>query len=147
MQTSLRMSDRKDFERALADRLLGLGRLDSAGLERAFRLKSSDDERLEEILAKLGLVHEKDIAEAMAQELGLGVAVADDYPDAPVLEGVSVKFLRQARIIPLADTPDGIVLAMADPLNTYAVQSLGIITGKPVLVRVATAADIEAAFE
>jgi len=147
MLASLEIPDRKDFERALGERLLRAGRLDSGGLERAFRLKSSDDERLEEILAKLGLVHEKDIAEAMAQELGLGIAIADDYPDAPVLEGISVKFLRQARIIPLADTPDGIVLAMADPLNKYAVQSLGLITGKQVLMRVATAADIEAAFE
>jgi general secretion pathway protein E len=111
------------------------------------RLTAAGDERLEEILAKLGLVNEKHIAEAMALELGLLIAVAADYPDAPILDGISAKFLKQARVIPLADTPDGIVLAMANPLDPYPVQSIGVIAGKPILVRVATAADIEVAFE
>jgi general secretion pathway protein E len=143
----MELSRRKDFERALADRLLGAGRIDAAGLDRALRLTAAGDERLEEILAKLGLVNEKHIAEAMALELGLPIAVAADYPDAPILEGISAKFLKQARVIPLADTPEGIVLAMADPLDPYPVESIGVIAGKPILVRVATAADIEVAFE
>jgi general secretion pathway protein E len=143
----MEQSDRRDFERALAGRLLGAGRIDAAGLERALRLTAAGDERLEEILAKLGLVNEKDIAEAMALELGLPIAAAADYPDAPILEGISAKFLKQARVIPLADTPEGIVLAMANPLDPYPVQSIGAIAGKPILVRVATAADIDVAFE
>jgi general secretion pathway protein E len=140
-------SERKNFERALADRLLGAGRIDAAGLDRAQRLSAAGDERLEEILAKLGLVNERDIAEAMAIELGVPIAAAADYPDAPILDGISAKFLKQARVIPLADTPEGIVLAMANPLDPYPVQSIGVITGKPISVRVATAADIEVAFE
>jgi general secretion pathway protein E len=143
----MEQSARKDFERALADRLLGAGRIDAAGLERALRLTAAGNERLEEILAKLGLVNERDIAEAMALELDLPIATPSDYPDAPILEGVSAKFLKQARVIPVADTPEGIVLAMANPLDPYPVQSIGIIAGKPVSVRVATAADIEVAFE
>ncbi len=143
----MEQSDRKKFERALADRLFGAGRIDAAGLDRALRLSAAGDERLEEILAKLGLVNEKHIAEAMAVELGLPIAVAADYPDAPILEGISAKFLKHARVIPLADTPQGIVLAMANPLDPYPIQSIGTIAGKPILVRVATAADIEVAFE
>jgi general secretion pathway protein E len=143
----MEQSDRKNFERALADRLLGAGRIDAAGLDRALRLTAAGDERLEEILAKLGLVNEKHIAEAMALELGLPIAAIADYPDAPILEGISAKFLKHARVIPLADTPVGIVLAMADPLDPYPIQSIGTIAGKPILVRVATAADIEVAFE
>jgi general secretion pathway protein E len=143
----MEQSDRKKFERALADRLFGAGRIDAAGLDRALRLSAAGEERLEEILAKLGLVNEKHIAEAMALELGLPVAAAADYPDAPILEGISAKFLKHARVIPLADTPEGIVLAMANPLDPYPVESIGTIAGKPILVRVATAADIEVAFE
>ena len=139
--------DRKVFERSLGDRLLRANKLDAAGFDRALRLQSSDNERLEQILTKLGLVQEKDIAEATAAELGLGIAALDDYPDSPVLEGVSAKFLRQAQVIPLADTPNGIVLAMADPLNLYSIHSLEALAGKPILPRVATPADIESAFE
>ena len=63
--------ERVAFERSLAARLVANGRLDEAAAERALRLRAGSEERLEQILTKLGLVHEKDVAEAMSGELGV----------------------------------------------------------------------------
>lgn len=139
--------DRVTCERAVAARLIASGRLEEAAAEKAFRLQSGSDECLEHILTRLGLVHEKDVTEAMAAELGLPLVAPEDYPDMPVVEGASVKFLRQAQVLPLADTRDCLVLAMANPLDPHPVRSFELLCGKPVSVRVAARSDLELAYE
>ena len=74
-------------------------------------------------------------------------SIRADYPDAPVLESASPKFLKQAQILPLSDAPDRLVLAVTDPLDEYSVRSLALLTGKPVEIRIATPSDIELAYE
>jgi general secretion pathway protein E len=138
---------RVEFERSLTARLIENGRLEEAAAERAMRLRAGSEERLELILTKLGLVQEKDVAEVMAGELGLPLATLADYPDEPVLESASPKFLRQAQVLPLKDLPERLVLAVADPLNDYPVQSLALLAGKPVDIRIATPSDLELAHE
>jgi general secretion pathway protein E len=139
--------DRGEFERSLTARLIAAGRLDEAAAERALRLRAGSDERLERILTKLGLVHEKHVAEAISGELGLPLATAADYPDEPVLESASPKFLRQAQVLPLRETADQLVIAVADPLDDYPMRSLSLLAGKPVDIRIATPSDVELAHE
>ncbi len=135
-------------DRSIGEILVEQGKLDAAGLERARRLSESQGERVDRVLTKLGLVSEHDLAEAFAAGLDLPLVRAADFPDAPVLEGrVSTRFLKDARILPLADNPDGLVLAMADPLDSYATQAMRIIVGKPVVANVATPTDIENAID
>ena len=134
------------LEQSLANRLIADGKLDGAGLDRAIRLKGGDDRRLASILTKLGLVDERDMAKAMAQLLDAPVADQRAFPDAPVLDGaLSLRFLRQARVLPLAESASEIVLAMADPLDHYAARAVEVAADKAVRIVVATATDIEAA--
>ena len=139
--------DRATFERALAARLVAAGRLDAAAAERAFRVRATGEDHLEQILTTLGLVPEQRVAAAVAEELGLPLVAAAEFPDEVVFELASAKFLRQARVLPLADTGDGVVLAMADPLDPHPVRAFEVLTGQPVSVRVAVPSDIEAAYE
>lgn len=139
--------DRVTCERAVAARLIASGKLEAAAAERAFQLQSGSDERLQHILTNLGLVREKDVAEAIAAELGLAIVAPEDYPDTPVVEGASVKFLRQARVLPILDGRDGLVLAMADPLDAHPVHAFELLCGKSVSVRVAAPSDLELAYE
>ncbi len=133
---------------ALAQRLLSTGALTQAGLDRAARLASESAERLERVLAQLGLVSERDIADALAALLDLPVAAADDYPAEPVLEdGLNLKFLKEAQLLPLADRDGHLAVAMVDPLNDYAAEAAAFAAGKPVLRFVAYPADFDAAFE
>jgi general secretion pathway protein E len=140
-------ADRRTFERALAARLMDAGKLEAAAFERALRLQASSDERLEVLLIKLGLASERDIADALASELALTVATPAEFPDAPVLDGkISKKFLKQAGVLPLADTPEALILAMVDPLDAFAVRAIEMASGKNVTVRVALPSELETAY-
>ena len=128
--------------------LIERGKLNAADLDRARRVQQETPERINVILTQLGLVSERDMAEALALYLDLPLVTAADYPTQAILEDqISTKFLKEYRIIPLADTAEGLVLAIADPLDAYAVNAMRLLTGKPVLPRVGVPAEIEAAFE
>ena len=136
------------FAKALGDRLVAAGRIDVATLDRASRLHRESGERLDQVLTKLGMVTERDLAEALAAELALPLARPEDYPDYRILDNdVSARFLRESRVMPLADTPEGLSLAMADPLDRYAIKAMELIAGKPILPCVAIPVDVEAAID
>jgi general secretion pathway protein E len=140
-------TERRSFERSLATRLIAAGKLDSAAFERVARLQDRNNARLEGLLVKLGLVQERDVAEALAAELSLPIAGLDDFPGAPVLDGkVNEKYLRHNAVLPLADTDEAVVLAMADPLDLNAIRSVEMASGKRVSPRIALASELEAAF-
>ncbi|HUN46513.1 MAG TPA: type II secretion system ATPase GspE [Stellaceae bacterium] len=139
-------SDRGAFERSLIERLVDAGKLDQPAADRALRLRAASAERLEALLIKLGLVSERDVAETLARELGLPLVAPPDYPDAVILEDkISRKFLRQVGVLPLAETAEGIVVAMTDPLDGYAAQALEMAAGRPVLRQIALPSELEAA--
>jgi general secretion pathway protein E len=135
---------RVKFERALADLLLARGRVDARALDRALRVKTGSDERLLELLPKLGLVAERDAAEAAAEILKLPLVGPRDYPTLPLYEGkISARFLRDSRVLPLAESDEGVIVAMADPIDEYSMSAVGMITGRKVIPRVAVPSELE----
>ena len=94
-------------------------------MERAERLSAEFGERLEVVLTRLGLVSERDLAEALAELLNLPLASAKDFPDEPLFEDkFSRKFLKEAQLIPLEDGPTGLTIAAVNPLDAYALTRL-----------------------
>jgi general secretion pathway protein E len=132
----------------IAERLVEEGKLDRRGIERAQRLVADSRESLLHVLAKLGLVAERDLAEAIAAVLELPLINAKDYPERPLLEDrLSLRFLREARLVPIADTPDGLVVAMADPLDRFAEEAIALVVGAQIRRSVAVPAELEAALD
>jgi general secretion pathway protein E len=129
----------------LCAHLVRTGLVDRDALERVDRLRPTRDERLPALLTKLGLIAESDLATAMAEALGVPLVSADDFPDARILETVSPRFLKEARILPIADEADALVVAMADPTDDFALRALQSLVNKPVFVRLARPVDLEAA--
>jgi general secretion pathway protein E len=140
--------DRKALEPALLQRLRQDGRIDASAAERATRIGKESGQPLESVLTSLGLVTERDMVSTLAAELRLPVARTEDFPESPLLEeSISAKFVREARILPIAIGPKGLSLAMADPLDEYSIRAVEMSVGLSVLPRVAAPSDIEAAFE
>ncbi len=136
----------RDAMRNLAQRLVEAGKLQPSGLDRALRVNEETGENLASALTKLGLVSEIDLAAAYAETLGLKLVARTDFPTEPLFEDrLSLRFLQQARVVPMEQGPDGVVLAMADPLDRFVIDAVRMAAGAPVEVRVATPADIEAA--
>ena len=133
--------------RSLGDLLIQRGKLEPSGFERALRLQSETGERVDLLLSKLGQVSERDMAEALSTLLNVPIVESRDYPSEPVLvDRLSPKFLQEFRVLPLSDGSDGIGLAMADPLDSYAIQAIQLVVKKPILPRIGIPADIEGAF-
>jgi general secretion pathway protein E len=140
--------DRDGFDRALGELLVKRGKIDARGLERALRVRADGKDGLLDLLPKLGLAAERDLAEAAAQVLALPLAGTRDYPAAPLFEDkLSARFLHESRVLPLADDGEAVTVAMANPLDRYALDAMRLIAGREVRPRVAVPAELEAAIE
>jgi general secretion pathway protein E len=100
------------------------------------------------MLLRLGLVTALDIAQTAAAQLDLPLMATTDYPEFPVLEEkVSTRFLRETQTLPVAEDETGVVVAMVDPYDAFAIDAFRLLTGREVAVRVAARDEFEAAFE
>jgi len=135
--------------RRLGEILLARGKLDAPNLERALRLQEGDTrEKLGVILSRLGLVSARDLADALSEQTGIPIAAATEFPELPLLEGqISDRFLRDAKALPVRETDDGIVVAMADPWDAFTVRAIEMVCGKRVLPRLAITTELEAGLE
>ena len=132
----------------LGEILIERGKLDAAGLDRALRLQQETHEKVGVLLVTLGLVGQREVAEALAQQLGMPLVEASGYPELPILEErVSARFLREARALPLAEDESELSLAMADPTDSYTVGAFEMVTGRKVRPQVAIPTELEAALE
>ena len=121
----------------IAQALLTRGRLKEADLGRAQRLLGEAGGSLSALLVRLGLVSERDMAEAASEVLGLPLLMAKDCPELPPESvNLSVRFLRQLSVCPVGEDPAGIDLLTADPQDPYAAEAVQLATGRPVRVRV-----------
>jgi general secretion pathway protein E len=124
------------------------GKLPPGDLARARKLADDGGDQLRIMLVRLGLVSDRDMAAAMAAVLDLRQVQADDYPDEPVAaDQLSLRFLKDAHIVPLRDDDDGLEIAMADPIDSFAMQAVAMAVGRPVRLRVGLSADIDAVLE
>jgi general secretion pathway protein E len=137
-----------ELQARIGEVLIERGRLDAAGLERALRVQQETGEKLGSLLVTLGLVAQRDVAEALASQLGLPLVEATGYPELPILEErVSARFLREARALPLYEDERELTLAMADPTDNYTVSAFEMVTGRKVRPMVAIPSELEAALE
>jgi general secretion pathway protein E len=69
------------------------------------------------------------------------------YPEAPLFpERLTPRFLRTARVMPLAVEDNVLVLAVADALDAFSPAAVAAATGLPVRVEIAVPIELEAAF-
>jgi general secretion pathway protein E len=131
---------------ALAQTLADLG-CDPRALERGRRGAADSGQRLDAVLLQLGLVTERQLAEAAATLLGRPVVTPDEYPAVlpDCMAAVSPRFLRDARAVPLADIGGILYLAVADPLDTFTPAALAAAVGRRVSVAAAVPVELEAA--
>jgi general secretion pathway protein E len=117
-------------------------------LDRALRLQKESGERIGTMLVRLGMISERDLAGALAEQLGLELARQDAYGDVPAIDSqVTPEFLAHAQVVPLAMNGDAAIVAMADPLDQFTVDALKLALGCEIVVKVGAASDIEAAIK
>ncbi len=134
----------KDKPKRFGELLIELGAIDTATLTRALRLQEQEGGRIGEVLTKLGTLSDADRAKALSVQLSVPLIEESDLPDEPLPLGtISLKFLHEAKILPIEIDPDNLILAMADPSDSFAIHAMELSLGKSLDVAVATERDIE----
>jgi general secretion pathway protein E len=124
--------------------LVERGKLKESDLARAERIHAeSPDGTLTALLARLGLVSERDLAEAWAETLRLPLLSVKEAPDAPPETSLSLRFMKQHHVVPIGDRDGALELAVADPGDPYPLQAVSLAASKPVVLRIALRSEID----
>jgi len=121
---------------------------DPRALERGRRVADESGQRLDQVLLQLGLVNERDIAIAFAATLGTRVVEPDRYPTqapVPFADRLSPRFLHAARVLPIAVEDGCLVIAAADPLDSFTQSAIAAATAMTLRLEIAVPIEIEAA--
>jgi len=139
----------ESLDERICEYLVARGRLKEADLARARRLHEEDGEgNLVPLLTRLGLVSEREMADALSEVLGLPLLSAKEFPEAPPANvQMSVRFLKQYHIVPIAESDSTVTVVVADPAERYAIQAVELATGKPVEIKVGFRSEIDDVIE
>ncbi len=111
-------------------------------LDKALALQCERGGKIGKILVDLGFVAMRDVLAALAEQLSLPLVPVDGPPPAtPETEGISPRFMRQYRFLPVAMEDSTLTIAMADPLDFETLTTVRAATG--LRVRPALAAEQE----
>src|SRR5437588_6656490 len=119
--------------------LLAQGAVTREKLEEALAAQGERGGRLGEVLVSLKACSEEQVLKALAAQLELPyqMRVATEEVSQELISKVPINFAKQARLLPLRVEGDQVVAAMADPMDTGAVDSLRLLLGacvSPLLV-------------
>ena len=124
-------------------------KLSASELKKAERVqKTSLAESLPQLLVKLGLCSELDVADAFVESGHFEKVTPEQYPlEMQLPETVSLRFLKNYHIIGLQNTDDTMTVAMMDPEDQFTINGLRLATGKPIIAKVGLLSEIDAALD
>lgn len=128
--------------------LIESNRLKKADLKRAEAFREQNGGNLITLLVRLGLVSERDVAEAESSLLGLPLITTADLPEeAPEIGKLSLRYLKQNLLLPVSVSDGEMVVVMANPRDQYALKALSMASGKKIRPQVGIASEIENGIE
>jgi len=127
----------------LEELLVEAGLITEEQLKHAIEVQSKTGEKLGKVLIKSGYVTESQILEALEFQLGIPhVDLHKYYIDPEVAKLIPEAVAKRHTIIPIKKDKDGILVAMADPLNIFAIDDVKIITKQNVKPLIASESSI-----
>lgn len=130
----------------LGDILVKAGVIDEKTLFNALEIQKTRKRRIGRILMEMGVADDEQIARALATQLKIPFARIKDVQIPPeVTSLVPADVAENYLLIPLKEINRNLVVAMANPLEIYALDDLRFMTGLHVSVVVAPERDIVAA--
>ena len=134
---------------ALCAWLLANAGLKTGDLERAQRLaQESEGSSLTELLTRLGLVSELDLARAWASTLQAPLLLAENVTlSGEPLPELSERFLRHYRLLPIGAHADGVHVLAANPGNAYGLDAVAYACQAPVYVSVGAGSEVDGLIE
>ena len=124
-------------------------KLSTSELKKVERVqKTSVAESLPQLLVKLGLCSELDVADAFVESGQFEKVVPEQYPiERQLPETVSLRFLKNYHVIGLSVSDEEVSIAMMDPEDSFTINALSLMLGKVVKVKVGLLSEIDAALD
>ncbi|UCH12333.1 MAG: Flp pilus assembly complex ATPase component TadA [Candidatus Omnitrophota bacterium] len=136
------------LKQRITNTLLEKKLLSKKRLDEALKVQRERGGKLSQILVNLGYVKEQDLVSALSQNLNIPAISLEKYRiDPSVTELVPKEIARRYEIIPISKIKKSLTIAMADPLNVFAIDDIASLTGFQVRVVIATAKEILDAIE
>jgi general secretion pathway protein E len=121
----------------LGEMLIARRLLEPDDLEKALDLQRESGEKIGKVLVDLGFVAMRDVLAALSEQLSVPLVTPEGPPPVlPETEGLSPRFMRQCRFLPVAMQDSTLTIAMADPLDFETLSAVRGFTGlkvQPVL--------------
>ncbi|MDP3143480.1 MAG: ATPase, T2SS/T4P/T4SS family [Candidatus Omnitrophota bacterium] len=132
----------------LTDLLIKQNLIKQEDLQKALSVQKDKGGRLSEILVNLGLISENDLTACLSQSLGLPpLDLSRVKVDPGVLKIIPRDVARYYQIIPISKIGKSLTLAMADPLNIFAIDDVKTLTGFEINPIIGKPKDIMSAIE
>ncbi len=112
-------------------------------LEYVLEIQKSTDKKIGEILIEEGMISEDQIIEVLELQFGVPHVDLKKYfidPEIPRL--INERLARRYTLIPIRKDKEKLIVAMADPLNIFAVDDIKIVTGFEIVPVIATSQEI-----
>src|SRR4030043_362878 len=112
-------------------------------LNAALKLQEAKGGKLSDILVELNFVKESELATALSEGLGFPLIDLKRFKiDPEVTKIIPVDIAFHYQIIPVSKMGDTVTLAMADPLNIFAIDHVESLTGYKINPIISTSQDI-----
>jgi len=117
-------------------------------LDQALAIQKEKGGRLSDIIVEQKYIKEVDLIPALSEGLSLPLIDLKRFKiDPETVKSIPVEIARHYQIIAISKISDTVTLAMADPLNMFAIDNVGTLTGFKINPVIASSADILHAIE
>ncbi|MDP3047829.1 MAG: type II secretion system ATPase GspE [Thermodesulfovibrionales bacterium] len=128
--------------------LIDSGLINKSQLEIALKEQQNTRRRVGETLVSLGFISTDALLDTLSLQLGFKYLKFQEFPKAiPPDSYPSVKFMKQYRVVPIGKDNGVLKVAMADPLDSYALAALRLYFKGDIEIVLSNEKDIEEAIE
>jgi type IV pilus assembly protein PilB len=132
----------------LGEFLLDAGLIDDKSLSKALEIQKITRKKLGQVLLEMGVVDEQEIAKTISKQFNIPLVPLDNMEIPKVLiDLVPAEMAEGYLLVPVKELRTGLLVAMANPLEPYAVDDVRFLTRMPIVIGVATQGEILRALE
>ena len=123
----------------LGDMLISMGLLTESQLSQALAIQKEKHKRLGEVLIEEGYITEAQLINALKVQLGIDfIDLTKTEIDPEMTKYIPKALAKEQQIVPVRVVKDSLFLAMADPLNFYAIEQAKDVSRRRIIPMLAT---------
>jgi general secretion pathway protein E len=132
----------------LGELLVEQAKISERDVERTLLAQAEMGELFGQVLVKLGLVSEQDVALALSEQLDIPLQLGAEFPEETIqLDGVAQDFLVNNSVVPVAVTEAEVKFVATVPQDPFLAKALSMALDKPVSIALGLESDINKAIQ